>query len=117
MIPSGTRSLNSDGTITWNVTHQGNTYTGPIGGLSIAVGAQNTACPIGTPMYTLAGGTLKGQYAIPIQATFSHGILTNLTISNAVLANGDTLNVQTNSSVSPGDDHFISGALAKNGIR
>jgi hypothetical protein len=115
MIPSGTRTVNSDGTITWNVTHQGNTYTGPIGGLSIAAGAQNTACPISTPMYTLAGGTLKGQYSIPVQATFAHGVLSNLTVNNAALANGDTLNVQTNGGVSPGDEHFISGTLAKGG--
>jgi hypothetical protein len=115
VMPSGTRTVNSDGSITWNVEHEGNTYTGPIGGLSIAVGSQNTSCPISTPMYTLAGGTLKGQYDIPIQATFAQGVLSNLTINNATLKNGDTLNVQTNSSDSPGDEHFISGTLAKNG--
>jgi len=115
VMPSGTRTVNSDGSISWNVEHEGNTYTAPIGGLSIAVGSQNTSCPISTPMYTLAGGTLKGQYDIPIQATFVHGVLSNLTISNATLKNGDTLNVQTNSNDSPGDEHFISGTLAKNG--
>ncbi|HKU66437.1 MAG TPA: hypothetical protein VJP85_01535 [Candidatus Baltobacteraceae bacterium] len=114
-IASGTRTVNSDGSITWSLTHQGNTYTGPIGGLSIGAGAQNTACPISTPMFTLAGGTLKGQYNVPIQATYAHSVLSNLTISNATLANGDTLNVQTNAGVSPGDEHFISGTLAKNG--
>lgn len=115
MTPSGTRTVNSDGSISWNVTHQGNTYTGAIGGLSIAIGAQNTTCPISTPMFTLSGGTLKGQYNIPVQATFMHGVLSNLTINNATLANGDTLNVQTNSGVSPGDAHFISGTLSKSG--
>lgn len=115
MIPTGTRTVNSDGSISWNLTHEGNTYTGPIGGLSIQAGVQNTNCPISTPMFTLAGGTLKGQFNIPIQATYLHGVLTNLTISNATLSNGDTLNIQTNSGVSPSDEHFISGTLAKSG--
>lgn len=115
LTPSGTRTLNSDGSVTWNFTSTGNTYTGAIGGLSIQTGVQNTNCPITTPMFTLAGGTLKGSSNLPVQATFVHGILSNLTISNATLANGDTLNVQTNSGVGPGDEHFISGTLAKSG--
>jgi hypothetical protein len=115
MVPSGTRTVNSDGSVTWSLTHEGSAYTGPIGGLSIQSGVQNTNCPISTPMFTLAGGTVKGNYNIPVQATFQAGILTNLTISNAALANGDTLNVQTNSGVSPGDPHFISGTLSNNG--
>jgi hypothetical protein len=115
MTPSGTRTVNSDGSVTWQSTHSGTVYTGPIGGLSIQAGVQNTACPISTPMFALAGGTAKGEYSIPISATFSHGILTTLTVTNASLVNGDTLNVQTNSGVSSADPHFISGTLAKNG--
>jgi hypothetical protein len=115
MTPSGTRTVNGDGSVTWQSTHTGTVYTGAIGALSIQAGAQNTACPISTPMFTLAGGTSKGQYSIPISATYTHGILTNLTVTNASLVNGDTLNVQTNAGVSPADPHFISGALSKNG--
>jgi hypothetical protein len=115
MDPSGTRTVNSDGSITWNLTHEGTAYTGPIGGLSIQSGVQNTNCPIETPMFTLAGGTVKGNYNIPVQATFKNGVLTNITITGATLANGDTLNVQTNSGVSPSDEHFISGTLSNNG--
>jgi hypothetical protein len=115
VMPSGTRTLNSDGTVTWQTTHTGTTYTGAIGGLSIQAGVQNTSCPISTPMFTLAGGTAKGQYTLPVSATYNHGILTNLTIQNATLANGDALNVQTNSGVAPSDPHFISGTLAKSG--
>jgi hypothetical protein len=115
VMPSGTRTLNSDGSVTWQTTHTGSTYTSAIGGLSIQAGVQNASCPISTPMFTLAGGTVKGQYNLPITATYDHGILTNLTIQNASLTNGDTLNVQTNSGVSPGDPHFISGTLAKSG--
>ena len=110
MTPSGTRTVNGDGSITWAATPQGTAYVGPIGGLSINAGVQNTNCPISTPMFTLAGGTAKGTYTLPMSATFSNGVLTNLTISNAVLANGDNLNVQTNS-VPPTAPNFIAGTL------
>ncbi len=115
LLPSGTRTVNSDGSVTWQSTHTGNAYTGSIGSLSIQIGSQNTACPITTPMFTLAGGTLKGSFNIPISATYSRGILTNLTITNATLVNGNTLNVSTNTSLQPPDPHFISGTLTKNG--
>jgi hypothetical protein len=115
LMPSGTRTLNADGSVTWSTTHTGTTYTGSVGGLSIQAGTQNTSCPIATPMFALAGGTAKGSYNLPVSATFTHGVLTNLTIQNATLANGDTLNVQTNSGVQPSDSHFISGTLSKTG--
>jgi hypothetical protein len=111
MNPSGTRTVNSDNSVTWVLTRTGTAFTGPIGGLSIQAGVQNTACPIATPMFTLGGGTAKGSYNIPISATYKYGILTNLTVTNAALVNGDTLNVVTNSGVGPGDPHFISGTL------
>lgn len=115
VMPSGTRTVNSDGSVTWQTTHTGSTYTGAIGGFSIQAGVQNTACPLSTPMFTLAGGTQKGQYTLPVTATYNHGVLVNLTVQNATLPNGDALNVQTNSGVSPSDSHFISGTLAKDG--
>lgn len=115
LLPSGTRTVNSDGSVTWQSTHTGNTYTGTVGGLSIAIGTQNTACPISTPMFRLAGGTLKGSFNIPVSATFQRGILINLSVTNATLVNGDTLNISTNTSLQPPDPHFISGTLAKNG--
>ena len=115
LLPNGTRTLNSNGSITWQATHAGSVYTGAIGSLSIHTGAQNTACPISTAKFTIAGGTLKGSFNIPVSATFSRGILTNLTITNATLLNGDTLNVTTSSTLPPPDPHFISGTLTKSG--
>jgi len=115
LLPSGTRTLNSDGSVTWQSTHTGSTYTGTVGSFSIQTGAQNTACPITTPMFALSGGTLKGSFNIPVTATFAHGILIGLTITNATLINGDTLNVTTNTGLQPPDPHFISGTLTKNG--
>ncbi len=115
LLPSGTRTRNSDGSVTWQSTHTGNSYTGSVGSLSIQIGSQNTACPISTPMFTLAGGTLKGSFNIPISATYARGILINLTIANATLVNGNTLNVSTNTNLQPPDPHFISGTLTKGG--
>ncbi|MFN2449368.1 MAG: hypothetical protein ABR508_06205 [Candidatus Baltobacteraceae bacterium] len=110
--PGGTRTVNGDGSVTWSLTRTGTAFTAAIGALSIQTGAQNTACPVSTPMFTLAGGSAKGTYTIPIDATYKHGILTNLTIANAALVNGDTLNVSTNGGVAPSDPHFISGTLS-----
>ena len=113
--PSGTRTVNSDGSVTWQMTRTGSAFTGAIGALSIQTGTQNSTCPISTPMFTLAGGTAKGSYSIPVSATFMHGVLVNLAVTNATLVNGDTLNITTNSNISPSDPHFISGILTNAG--
>jgi hypothetical protein len=62
-------------------------------------------------MFTLTGGTAAGNYTLPMSTTFSNGLLTNLTIANAVLGNGDTLNVQTNANTQPSSQGFITGAV------
>ncbi len=115
LLPNGTRTVNGDGSVTWQSTHTGATFSGAIGSLSIHSANRNTACPITTPMFAIAGGTLKGSFSIPISATYLRGVLTNLTITNATLLNGNTLNVTTNVSLQPPDPHFISGTLTKNG--
>jgi hypothetical protein len=114
---SGTRTVNADGSVTWSSTHNGTAYKAAIGGLSIGVGSPNTACPITTPEYTLVGGTANGTYTIPVSATFNHGLLVNLTVTNAVLANGNSLNVTTNSGVPPQTVGFITGVISNNGTQ
>jgi hypothetical protein len=113
----GTRTVNGDGTITWSATHAGTNYKGTIGSLSIVTGSQNVVCPITAPMFTLAGGTSTGAYTIPMSATYQGSILTNLTISNAQLASGATLNVTTNAGVAPTASNFISGTIANGGTQ
>ena len=108
----GTRTTNADGSVTFSATHAGSTESAPIGGFSIVTGALNTACPIVTPAYTLAGGTVRGSYTIPITITFTHGLVTDLTVTNATLSNGDTLSVTTNTSVAPSNPAFINGTVA-----
>ena len=113
---TGTRTINADGSITWQSTHTGFTAKGAIGSLSVNAGSANTACPISTPEYTLSGGTSGGNYSIPVTAQFMHGELVDLTVSNAQLASGNTLNVTTNTGVSPTNSQFITGTVS-NGSR
>jgi uncharacterized protein YdeI (BOF family) len=108
----GTRTVNGDGSITWQSTHNGTAMKGAIGSLNINVGTANTVCPISTPDYTVGGGTAQGSYTIPVTATFLHGELTNLTVSGATLPSGNTLNVTTNTSVSPTTSQFITGTVS-----
>jgi hypothetical protein len=107
----GTRTLNADTSVTWKATHAGQTESAPIGQLAIASGARNTACPIVTPAYTLTGGTAKGNYTIPISVTFLNGVIRNLTITNAALASGYTLNVTTNTMKWPASTSFVTGTV------
>ena len=117
VLSTGTRTVNTDGSVTWTATHAGSTAKGAIGSLGIGVGTQNTSCPIATPMFTLTGGTSLGSYSIPTVATYKAGLLVGLTISNATLANGATLNVVTNTSVSPTNSGFITGTVANGGTQ
>ncbi len=107
----GTRTQNADGSVTWVATHTGQTESAAIGGLSIVTGTLNTSCPITTPAYTLTGGTTKGNYTIPISVTFFHGVIRNLSVVNASLASGYTLNVTTNTSKWPANSGFINGTV------
>lgn len=116
VLSNGTRTLNADGTVTWTSTHANTGEKGAIGALSIAVGTANTTCPIVTPDFTLAGGTVTGSSTIPISATYKGGTLVNLTIANATLANGSTLNVTTNAGVAPSSNQYITGTIANAGV-
>jgi hypothetical protein len=112
VLGGGTRTVNADGSVTWTATHAGMTYKGPIGGLSVATGVQNAACPISTPMFTLAGGTAVGSYSIPITVTYAHGMLESLTITNATLGDGDTLSVTTTTGVPGTSPQFVTGSVS-----
>jgi hypothetical protein len=109
---NGMRVVNGDGSVTWTSTHAGTTFKGAIGSLSIGVGSANTTCPIATPAFTLAGGTSTGTFSIPVSATYLHSVLVSLTIANATLANGNTLNVTTNPSAGPASNQYVTGVVS-----
>jgi hypothetical protein len=116
-VSSGTRTVNANGSVTWQATHAGSTFRGAIGSLAIAIGSANTACPIAAPEYTLSGGTQRGTYSIPVTATFTLGELTNLSVSDAMLPNGNTLNVTANTNLPPTNPDFVTGTISNGGTQ
>ena len=94
VLSAGTRTSAANAT-TWSATPAGTAYSAPIGALSIGTGAQNLSCPISTPDFSLDGGTAIGTYSMPISVEFDRGILWSLSVRNARLPNGDTLNLRT----------------------
>jgi len=108
----GTRTTNSDGSVTWTATHAGTAYKAAIGGLSLVNGTPNATCPIATPEFALAGGSVVGTYSIPVIATFKYGILTSLNVTNATLSNGNTLTISTTPGALPSSTTFIVGTIS-----
>lgn len=115
LTANASRTVNSDGSVTWTHSGSGSVYSAATAGaLSINKGTLNSACPIAVPAFTLAGGTLVSSYGVAsMSATFKSGSLVMLTVTNATLANGYTLNVTTDTTVGPTSPKFINGTIAK----
>ncbi len=112
-IASGTRTRNSNGSVTWAADHVGSTIRGPVGSLGIAHGPAPQSCPIESPgEFWISGGSVVGDYNFPVSITIDNGFLQNLTITNGTLANGDTLDVVTDG-VPPhySDPNFVVGTI------
>ncbi len=112
VLSGGTRTHNSDGSVTWTATRAGTAAEGKPSQFAIQSGSENTACPIATPMWTLTGGTAAGSYSIPTTATYAHGILQQLTIADATLPSGATLAVSTTPGKPISSTSFITGTIA-----
>jgi hypothetical protein len=115
VLSGGTRTHNSDGSVTWTATRAGTASEGNPNQFTVASGTENTACPIATPMWTLSGGTAAGSYSIPTTATYAHGILQQLTIADATLPSGATLAVATSPGKPISSTSFITGTIAMSG--
>lgn len=122
-VTSGTRTVNSDGTVTWSSNHKGYSYFGPAGSISLASTVPGTTCPIAP--YTIAAGTGAAQAgfrSMTVTATYTDGLLTNMVISNASLDSALlgtnslvqlTMNVttQTGTGANPSSSDFIMGTI------
>lgn len=115
VFSGGTRTTNADGSVTWNAPTMGNAVQGAIGSLSIDRDRRNTVCPISSPQFSIVGGTSLGDVNVPLVATFADGRLGDLSVSDATLPNGDTLNVTTNTHKFPGNPNFINGTISDGG--
>jgi hypothetical protein len=111
-LSGGVRTANADGSVTWAGTHAGTLFDGAPGSISLVTGTPNTACPIATPAYSLAGGTKVGSASSTISVTFLSGVIKNLTINAATLSGGYTLGVTTNSKAWPASPNYITGVVA-----
>lgn len=112
IVSSGKRTVNSDGSVSWSGTHAGVTYSGTAGSIGITTGAANTSCPMTTPEFGVTGPTKLGSSTLPVSAVYDDGVLEDLTIADASLAGGVTLNVSTNTALPPGNPDFINGTLS-----
>ena len=108
---SGGSRTGDGSSVTLSATPAGTVFAGPIGSLSIATRTQNLSCPIGTPDFTLAGGTALGTYSIPIKITLHRGRLYSMNVTRAVLPNGDTLSVRTHHGQGQGNRTYIWGVV------
>ncbi|MGH7661004.1 MAG: hypothetical protein ACRENA_08860 [Vulcanimicrobiaceae bacterium] len=111
-IASGSYS-NNGGSETYTATRVGMSFSGAIGGLNLGIGTQNTSCPISNPMLTITGGTqMGGTNTYPFTSTYTGGVLSNLTVSNATVG-GYVLNIATDQTQSPTNPLFIYGTATK----
>lgn len=110
-----TRADDGHGLVTLSTIQRGSTFVGPRGSLSIAAAPANHRCPANAPAFRLAGGDLGGAFAIPIRAVYRHGVLWDLTVSGATLADGYRLNARSVRTALGG--HAVTGVLANGGVR
>ncbi|MDQ2864778.1 MAG: hypothetical protein M3R51_00990 [Candidatus Eremiobacteraeota bacterium] len=108
---NGSRTTNTDGSVTVSEVHLGTPYNGSVGAFTIVAGTPNQTCPIGTPEFTLSGGTASASYRLPISMTFLNGTITNVTVMNATFSANLTLNVVTSKTLPPSDPNFIVGTM------
>jgi hypothetical protein len=111
-LSGGTRTVNADGSVTWTGTRSATLYEGSIGSLSIAQGAFNTACPIASPAYSIAGGTAKGSSVGTTTVTFYDGWIRSLSISRTSLSGGYSLVAASHAGVWPASPNFITGMVS-----
>lgn len=112
---SGTRTLNGDGSVTWNGKRDTIFYEGHLGHLKIVQGSYNSACPISKPAYTIGGGTAQGTSTGTTMATFYNGVLQCLFVSRTSISGNYYVEAESHKGVSPNSPDFITGTVSHNG--
>lgn len=114
-LPGATRTSNADGAVTWSSTHANDLEEGPIGGLSIATGTPNAACPIATPAFTLDGGTVKRTSSAALSVTVKSGVLVGLSVTRANANGSYNLTAAAHSNVWYTNPKYITGTISGQG--
>jgi hypothetical protein len=104
----GARVSGDHGFSTWSANASGEAVQAPIGALSF-VRNGNASCPMVAPMFSVRGATADNAFSIPITLTYRHGILWNLSVSNARFAGGESVDV----AMSPGRPPSLAGAITR----
>lgn len=92
-LSGGARASDGRGSAIWSANANGIVVRGAIGGLSLAHGRQSSACPMRAFPFTIAGGSAKNEFSIPISMAFRRGQLSSLTVTDARFSNGESLDV------------------------
>jgi hypothetical protein len=107
----GARIGDDRGLSTWSANAVGEAVQAPIGGLSIARNG-SASCPMVAPMFSVRGATATNGFSIPIMLTYRHGILWNLSVSNARFAGGESVDV----AMSSGRPPSLAGVITRGSI-
>ena len=92
-VSGGARASDGRGSAVWSANANGIVVRGAIGGLSLAHGRQSSGCPMNAFPFTVAGGSAKNEFSIPISMAFRRGQLSSLTVTDARFSNGESLDV------------------------
>jgi len=92
-VSGGARASDGRGSAIWSANANGIVVRGAIGGLSLAQGRQSSGCPMRAFPFTVACGSAKNEFSIPISMAFRRGQLSSLTVTDARFSNGESLDV------------------------
>jgi len=92
-VSGGARASDGRGSAIWSANANGIVVRGAIGELSLAQGRQSSGCPMRAFPFTVAGGSAKNEFSIPISMAFRRGQLSSLTVTDARFSNGESLDV------------------------
>ncbi len=93
----GTRATGARGSAIWSARASGAVVQAEIGGLSIARSGAGASCPMSEPAFVLRGGSSENAFSLPVSMEFYRGRLSNLSVVDGRFANGENLEVTTQS--------------------
>jgi hypothetical protein len=103
----GARATDDRGIATWSANASGTIVQGAIGALSMKPHGAGITCPMSSPAFGLDGAEVTNAFSIPITLAFHHGALSNLSVTHAAFANGESLDASAAASRQSVEIHGI----------